>query len=88
MKEVNYLTANFKDTLRYWAKMVGYVFLLAVLTGVFAGPGVMLISPTYLSGASVVPGIGLLLVGVIVLISGLFGILYKVISDGVEEGKK
>ncbi len=82
------MTANFKDTLKYWAKMVGYVFLLAVLTGVFAGPGVMLISPTYLSGASVVPGIGLLLVGVIVLISGLFGILYKVISDGVEEGKK
>ena len=82
------MTASFENTLRYWAKMVCYVFLLAVLTGIFAGPGVMFISPTYLSGASVIPGIGLLLGAVIVLASGLFAILYKVISDGVEEGKK
>ena len=82
------MTASFKNTLKYWAKMICYVFLLTVFTGIFAGPGVMLISPTYLSGASVVPGIGLLLVGVIVLVSGLFGIFYKVISDGVEKGKE
>jgi len=82
------LTTSFKETLQYWAKMAAYVFTIAILTGIFAGPGVMLISPTYLSGASVVPGIILLLIGVVALVSGLFGVLYKVISDGVDKGEK
>lgn len=80
------MTASFEETLKYWGKIAEYILLLMMITGIFAGPGFMLISPAYLSAVYVTPGIILLLIGAIVLSSGLFGISYKVISDGFEEG--
>lgn len=86
------MAVDFKETMKYGAKILGYVVLVALISGIFFGPA-MLIFPeesAMLSASepTVNMAIGGILsfLGFLVFVSGMFGIQYKIISDGVETG--
>jgi|GEM_PF-3360855 len=86
------MAVNFKETMRYGAKILGYVVLVALISGIFAVPGMFLLPQTTTgmvsnvsSARSAFGGI-LSFVGFLIFVSGMFGIQYKIISDGVETG--
>ena len=90
------MAVDFKETMKYGAKILGYVLLVALISGIFFAPA-MLILPeestmlafdTASSGSIIRMAVGGILsfVGFLVFVSGMFGIQYKIISDGVEKG--
>lgn len=80
---------NLMDTLKYSSKIMVYVLVVLILSAIFIAPGVLFLTPPEpLMGVHIVPGILLSAIGVIVLIGGMFGIQYKVISDGVKKGNE
>ncbi len=86
------MAVDFKETMKYGAKILGYVVLVALISGIFAIPGMFLLpeesamlAASELSVEMAIGGI-LSFIGFLIFVSGMFGIQYKIISDGVETG--
>ncbi len=83
------MAVDFSETIKYGSKLLLYILPIAIVAGIFLTPGALLITPTEpLAGSHPVAGIILIAIGLLILTAGMMGVLYKIISDGVERGRE
>lgn len=83
------MAVDFTETIKYGSKLLLYILPITIVSAIFIAPGALLITPSEpLPGVHPEAGIILVAIGLLIFIAGMMGILYKIISDGVEKGRK
>lgn len=75
------VAVNSLDGIKYGFRLLGYLVVVGIIGGGILGLGFLL-----LADDSLVLGSILLLVGYLTFFAGQFGIIYKIIADGVSAG--
>ncbi|WP_276250436.1 hypothetical protein [Haloarcula rara] len=85
--------AGLSDVYRYGVRFVGYLLAVTLVAGVFVGGGVAIVGTQGLSSVTgggatgpVVAAIALVAIGVLLLLSGLSGLAYKLVADATMAG--
>ena len=75
---------NIREGVRYGFFLLGYFLIIFLIGGIIVEIGIEL----YLLDSQVLTGIGVIVIAIggLIIYTGLLGVTYKIIADGVERG--